>query len=199
MAATRSVEDYLDQAYSISLSRAEDGQWVATVDELAGCEARGSVPEEAAARVHEAMGDWIAAALADGKAVPEPRAGLSGRLLVRMPRTLHADLARAAAREQVSLNQFITGALSTAVAWRGSPPATPGPAAPPTTTTPADEATHAPMTRAERAAASAPAPAPDHPEPVPAQSSFLRYALVANFVLVAIAAVVAIVLLASGG
>lgn len=158
MAVTRSVEDYLDLAYSISLTRAEDGDWLATVDELPGCEARGAVPEEAAARVHEAMVDWIAAALADGKAVPTPRAGLSGRLLVRMPRTLHAELSRAAAREQVSLNQFITGALAAAIAWRG--------AAPPAATT---------------------------PQP----SRLVRYALAADAVLVAVAAIVAILVLLS--
>jgi antitoxin HicB len=183
MPATRSVEEYLDLAYSISLSRAEDGQWLATVDELQGCEARGAVPEEAAARVPEAMGDWIAGALADGKPIPTPRGELSGRLLVRMPRTLHADLARAAAREQVSLNQFVTNALSTAVAWRG-----PGEA-------PAVQAVVAPA--ATEAVAPAPA-APADPTGPPQQSRLLRYALVANFVLVAVAAVVAIVLLASG-
>ncbi len=39
----------------------------------------------------------------------------SGRLLLRMPRTLHADLAQAAEREGTSLNQFITAALATKV------------------------------------------------------------------------------------
>ncbi len=39
----------------------------------------------------------------------------SGRLLLRMPRTLHAELARAAEREGTSLNQFITSALSRTV------------------------------------------------------------------------------------
>ncbi len=43
----------------------------------------------------------------------------SGRLLLRMPRTLHADLARAAEREGTSLNGFITGALASAIGWRG--------------------------------------------------------------------------------
>src|ERR671922_1050126 len=49
----------------------------------------------------------------------------SGRLLLRMPRSLHEELARASDREGVSLNQFITGALSSAVGWRradGIPP-----------------------------------------------------------------------------
>jgi HicB family len=35
-----------------------------------------------------------------------------------MPQSLHADLAEAAEREQVSLNQFITLALAAAVGWR---------------------------------------------------------------------------------
>jgi hypothetical protein len=42
----------------------------------------------------------------------------SGRLLLRMPRSLHSELARAAEREGVSLNTYITGALSGAVGWR---------------------------------------------------------------------------------
>jgi hypothetical protein len=47
----------------------------------------------------------------------------SGRLLVRMPGTLHAELAREADREGVSLNAFIVAALSGAVAWRSDPAA----------------------------------------------------------------------------
>ena len=49
----------------------------------------------------------------------------SGRLLLRMPRSLHEELARASDRDGVSLNQFITGALAAAVGWRrddGAPP-----------------------------------------------------------------------------
>jgi hypothetical protein len=48
----------------------------------------------------------------------EPEATHSGRLMLRMPPTLHSDLAEAAQREGVSLNTFITGVLAGAVAWR---------------------------------------------------------------------------------
>jgi hypothetical protein len=41
----------------------------------------------------------------------------SGRLLLRMPAALHAELARTAEREGVSLNQFITGALASRIGW----------------------------------------------------------------------------------
>ena len=42
----------------------------------------------------------------------------SGRLLVRMPQSLHAELARVAEHEGVSLNTLITGALASSVGWR---------------------------------------------------------------------------------
>jgi hypothetical protein len=42
----------------------------------------------------------------------------SGRLLLRMPPSLHTKLAGAAQREEVSLNHFMTRALAAAVAWQ---------------------------------------------------------------------------------
>lgn len=60
-------------------------------------------------------------------AKPRQKSGTySGRLLLRMPRTLHEQLAKASERDGVSLNQFITGVLASAVDWRnddGSPAA----------------------------------------------------------------------------
>jgi hypothetical protein len=51
----------------------------------------------------------------------DDEASHSGRLLLRMPQSLHAELARAAEHEGVSLNGFITGALASAVRWRATP------------------------------------------------------------------------------
>jgi RNA polymerase sigma factor (sigma-70 family) len=53
-----------------------------------------------------------------GPASPTTKAAYSGRILVRMPETLHDELARAAESERVSLNQFITNALSAAMGWQ---------------------------------------------------------------------------------
>ena len=47
---------------------------------------------------------------------PAPAAP-SGRLLLRMPPDLHAELTRAAEREGKSLNAFITGRLAGSVGW----------------------------------------------------------------------------------
>lgn len=52
---------------------------------------------------------------------PSTKAEYSGRILVRMPQTLHDELARAAKSERVSLNQFITNALSAAIGWHRPP------------------------------------------------------------------------------
>lgn len=125
----------IDQPYHIELVKSDDapdGPWTSKVEELPGCTAEGATPEEAAARVQEAMRKWIADAVAEGREVPKPRsaASHSGRLLVRMPQSLHAELAHAAEREEVSLNQFITSSLASAVHWRGrgvDPSAAPAP------------------------------------------------------------------------
>jgi hypothetical protein len=49
----------------------------------------------------------------------------SGRLLLRMPISLHEDLWEAAKADRVTLNQFICYVLAGAVSWRqaGSEPA----------------------------------------------------------------------------
>jgi hypothetical protein len=45
----------------------------------------------------------------------------SGRLLLRMPETLHRELARASERAGVSLNAYINDALAAAVGRRAEP------------------------------------------------------------------------------
>jgi RNA polymerase sigma-B factor len=56
----------------------------------------------------------------------KPRAGHSGRLMLRMPQSLHAELAEAAEREEVSLNQYITNTLSAGVGWHTESSGEPG-------------------------------------------------------------------------
>jgi hypothetical protein len=61
-----------------------------------------------------------AQAAGGGDSVTKPESAHSGRLLLRMPQSLHATLARAADADGVSLNQFINSALASAVSWRGA-------------------------------------------------------------------------------
>ena len=177
--ADDAVRHYLNLPYRIALTRdGEDDErpWRATVEELAGCEARGATPTDAAGRIPAAIADWVASAHAAGREVPEPRGNRSrahsGRLLLRMPQSLHSDLAEAAEREQVSLNAYINSLL---VAARQSGLTEGGsPAADGATTPPVSPEEMARSARLQR---------------------FLALALGANVAIVAIAAAIAVILL----
>ena len=135
MPAADAREQRPEDVYPIVLARAANGAgpgWIATVEELPGCQAHGPTPESAAAGMGDAVERWVREARTAGRDVPPPGAAAahSGKLLVRMPRSLHAELFRASEREGTSLNAYIVAALSASVAWRrpgtsGSAPAPP--------------------------------------------------------------------------
>jgi predicted RNase H-like HicB family nuclease len=119
----KTLEEYLELPYRITIvhDRDEDGNegYVAEVEELPGAISQGSTPEEAVSSVYHAMAGWISVALDDGRDIPEPRDpdAYSGRFLLRLPRGLHAELARQAEREGVSLNQYVATTLAAASGW----------------------------------------------------------------------------------
>jgi len=118
------AKELADRPYRVTVDRDEVGgeeRWVASVDELAGCTSTGKTRDAAVGGVQDAISAWINTALEEGREVPEPagKATYSGRLLLRMPRSLHRELTRAAERESVSLNQLITDVLASAVNWQG--------------------------------------------------------------------------------
>lgn len=108
------------QEHRISLVRVTDGagdEWLAEVEDFPQLSARASSPEEAARRAWAAIEASSDRPLGDGSRRTPSH---SGKLLVRMPATLHDELARTAEREGVSLNQLITGVLASSVAWRSA-------------------------------------------------------------------------------
>ena len=129
------LDRFLALPYHVSVkSEGEDGRlnWVAAVEELAGCAARGSTPDEAVQRLRPAMERWFSTALAERREIPvpgqeppkrKPAPSHSGRFLIRMPSELHQELAMAAEREQVSLNRFITDVLAASLADDPAPEA----------------------------------------------------------------------------
>ena len=93
----------------------EDEGFIAEAIDLPGCSAFGATQEEALAELDNAKLAWIEAARTAGNLIPAPSpAGPqpSGKLLVRMPRSLHARLVRSAQSEHVSLNQYVVSLLS---------------------------------------------------------------------------------------
>jgi antitoxin HicB len=183
-----SVEEYTKLPYHVLLVRdaEEKGKpWSATVEELPGCRSHGKTSEEALRGIQEAMESWISAALAEERDVPVPKsaASHSGRLLLRMPRTLHADLTRASEREGVSLNQFITDVLAAAVAWRGA-----------TATTLRVDGVTSPLNQEPGAESLTTEPSSGR-RGRRNPTSLVTAALAANFVIVGIAGIVAIIVL----
>jgi RNA polymerase sigma-B factor len=122
VAGERPTRHHEHPPYRISIVRnhekGEGHEWTAEAEELPGCQAHGDSAEEAVLAIGDAIDDWIEDALAKGREVPDPRtpASYSGRLMLRMPRSLHAELSGAAEREEVSLNQFIASSLERALA-----------------------------------------------------------------------------------
>jgi antitoxin HicB len=99
--------------YTVDLVREEDGSYLAEVVELPGCLAAGDDPTQAVEMLRGSFGIWIEHATARNRVVPPPaRFGPNGRLLVRLPRSLHVRVARAAARDGVSVNAFVMSAVA---------------------------------------------------------------------------------------
>ena len=113
----KELADYMALPYTFTLipDPAEPG-YAIKVNELPGCISQGDTAEEALVRIREAMEAWIESALEDGQEVPTPgdSEGYSGKFLVRLPRSIHQAIARAAEREGVSLNLFAASALARA-------------------------------------------------------------------------------------
>ncbi|MDP9284710.1 MAG: type II toxin-antitoxin system HicB family antitoxin [Actinomycetota bacterium] len=120
---TRTLDEYLELPYAISIVHDRDDEgndgFVAEVQDLPGCISQGATIEEAAANVHDAMVSWLSIALEDRVEIPEPRDrdSFSGRFVLRIPKGLHAELARQAEREGVSLNQYVATTLAGAARW----------------------------------------------------------------------------------
>jgi antitoxin HicB len=64
--------------------------------------------------IDAAMRAWIEVALDDGQAIPEPRPleSYSGKFIVRLPKSLHRQLADRADRDGVSLYALVNVALA---------------------------------------------------------------------------------------
>ena len=114
---------YLDLPYRIVLTRDADKGWIAYVEELPGCEATGESAEEAVHAIRESMEEWMRTATREGRRIPRPRDVVKpdGALELKVPQSLHESLIRAAVREGMALQEYITVALAAVVRW--SPPA----------------------------------------------------------------------------
>jgi antitoxin HicB len=108
------LEYYLNLQYPITIYPDPEGGYVAQIKDLPGCLTQGETMEETMANINEARELWIETAYeADDEIfLPSTDETYSGKLLLRMPKSLHRRLAQKSEAEGVSLNQYIVFLLS---------------------------------------------------------------------------------------
>jgi antitoxin HicB len=113
------VQHYITLPYTRELVREDDGTWFARVLEFPGCMTVGETQQEALEMLDDAMAAWVRARLEDREKIPAPSTtdDFSGRFVVRVTKSLHRDLVRAAERNSVSLNQFVATTLAQATGF----------------------------------------------------------------------------------
>ena len=112
-----SPRNILRGPYARLLTPAEDGTYTAEILEFSGCFAEGDTAEEAIANLENTAVAWIEAAIEQGQEIPPPIAahGHSGKIQLRLAKSIHKQAARFAERDDVSLNQFFATAVAARV------------------------------------------------------------------------------------
>jgi antitoxin HicB len=114
------MSDNLRYATQIFFSD-EDAGFIALAPDLPGCSAFGETGEEALHELQDAIKAWIGAAQKAGNPIPPPSPHRpeelpSGRILARLPKTLHAQLIERAARDNTSLNTCLVMVITKGLA-----------------------------------------------------------------------------------
>ena len=111
----RTVNDYMNLPYRLEIiPDMEEGGYVVSYPELKGCLSSGSTIDEAVHNAEDAKREWLTAALEDDIDIPVPDDDndFSGQFKLRIPKSLHRQLAFNAKREGVSMNQYCVYLLS---------------------------------------------------------------------------------------
>lgn len=106
--------EILKKPYGRTIVPEPDGTFRAEIVEFPGCIATGDTAAEALAKLEDVAESWLEAVLLKTQPIPEPIEnidGFSGKLVVRLPKSLHKKAAHMAARDGVSLNQFIVAGI----------------------------------------------------------------------------------------
>lgn len=108
------IARFIALPYTRMLVPAEEGGYTAEVLEFDGCFSEGDTGEEALTNIEGAMHDWLEAVFESGQSVPEPMGDreFSGKLVLRLPESVHRRAAIRASREGVSLNQLLVIAVT---------------------------------------------------------------------------------------
>ena len=107
-------DNSLQEPYTVILIADSSGGYTAEILEFPGCFAEGETANEAIDHLKLAAASWERAALAQGQDIPPQfrHHGYGGKIALRLPKSLHRHAALLAARDGVSLNQFLVATLA---------------------------------------------------------------------------------------
>jgi predicted RNase H-like HicB family nuclease len=110
----KTPEEYLREPYSRVLVPDKGGGYSAEMLEFLGCFAEGDTADEAMKALERAAESWIQAALDRGQEIPRPfvNQGYSGKVALRLPKSIHRKCIQFAERDGTSLNQFLVSAVA---------------------------------------------------------------------------------------
>jgi len=123
----KDIEYYMNLPYRVEIYPEPDGNgYTALVPELPGCMTCADTLEELWGMIEEAKRGWLEVSLEDGDYIPEPAPveveEYSGKFVVRMPTSLHQQLAKRAKQEKTSLNQLVVMLLAEGMGRRSTRP-----------------------------------------------------------------------------
>lgn len=103
-----------DSLYPYRVEPDEESGYVIVYPDLPGCMTQVEDAAEIGPMAEEIKALWLETARAHGMNIPpaSPTPSYSGKLEVRVPRTLHRDLAESAAREKIGLDEYVTMLLA---------------------------------------------------------------------------------------
>ena len=102
------------------LSVEEGGGYLIEFPDFPGCIADGETPEAAMQEGRDALASYVRTLKELGRAIPATGEAYAGQWRQRVPKSLHAALARRAEREGVSLNMLVTTILAEGVGRRNA-------------------------------------------------------------------------------
>ena len=111
----KTLEYYVGLPYTLIIKEITDDSghyYHGTYAELDGCQSTGDTVQELLEGLKEALSGWISVKLDHADRIPEPNEGYNGKVLLRLPKSLHQQLAVKADLEGVSLNQYLVYKLS---------------------------------------------------------------------------------------
>jgi antitoxin HicB len=98
----------------------EGGGYLVEFPDFPGCIADGETPEDAISEGRDALNSYIRTLNELGRPIPVSGEAFSGQWRQRVPRSLHASLARRADHEGVSLNMLVTAMLAEGLGHRNA-------------------------------------------------------------------------------